>query len=733
MTFLLVGLRRSVETYSRLLVCLTTLLILLFCFAGRHPCTIAYPENFFESAQRIATHSHLRWPDVSREWIRRRQARIARVDWESKYPLEVGTRKSRLTLFTRKQQKILRKAKKMSGIPDLSALLEGKLRLLKKPARTGGADSAEGNNSNPADVDALASQPVKEKAREEIERNEALLPEELAPEGGSVPSGGSSGSSKKKKKREEKKKRKRPRGKPDGAESEERSRKKAKDGETDEVQQSPGPESNPVDVQELLHEEGVIEGRGEPAGASLENAQGASDRAASPTRDTRVSPPRVSVSEGSLGKRTRIEFADHVEFRYDEATPLVGNPDRCAELTRQIRGGPRELPPVEDLFFKDDYIRSALANRRVSKSREFIGASSRLTYAPPSIMLTSCFCGFQADGCMNVLVEKYDTTLKQTMVELGASTKLAKTRLGVIERLRAESKKVSEKTLEEKEILKAKFEDLEAKLVADRAAKRELEKAKVVLEKENARLRAERNAAVEKLAEERKRLRDSRSLEVTRERVRVQSAMTEKFGRCIGRVTTLLVASNPKEQNLSGQASGTRKCLEMIRNEGLGITQELIDVFIEQERVHNAAVAKLAVGDLPEEDLVLSPLVLPNPFLNEEFIAALDPYGSNDGLVGSETASLLRESSDIPEGGSTGQSSEVPATVTPLGNASDLNLEGEVAEKNDGVEIEVPTMEREELEPTAERSASDVIPNEVPKDAAADGAQDPSVSGEALA
>ncbi|KAL0649285.1 hypothetical protein Bca4012_091976 [Brassica carinata] len=349
-------------------------------------------------------------------------------------------------------------------------------------------------------------------------------------------------------------------------------------------------------------------------------------------------------------------------------------------------------------------------------------------------MLTSCFCGFQADGCMNVLVEKYDTTLKQTMVELGASTKLAKTRLGVIERLRAESKKVSEKTLEEKEILKAKFEDLEAKLVADRAAKRELEKAKVVLEKENARLRAERNAAVEKLAEERKRLRDSRSLEVTRERVRVQSAMTEKFGRCIGRVRDYLArrVESEKEQNLSGQASGTRKCLEMIRNEGLGITQELIDVFIEQERVHNAAVAKLAVGDLPEEDLVLSPLVLPNPFLNEEFIAALDPYGSNDGLVGSETASLLRESSDIPEGGSTGQSSEVPATVTPLGNASDLNLEGEVAEKNDGVEIEVPTMEREELEPTAERSA-DVIPNEVPKDAAADGAQDPSVSGEALA
>ncbi|KAF3530410.1 hypothetical protein DY000_02037941 [Brassica cretica] len=44
----------------------------------RHPNTIAYPEKFFESAQAIAAHSHLRWPDLSREWIRRQQARIAK-------------------------------------------------------------------------------------------------------------------------------------------------------------------------------------------------------------------------------------------------------------------------------------------------------------------------------------------------------------------------------------------------------------------------------------------------------------------------------------------------------------------------------------------------------------------------------------------------------------------------------------------------------------------------------
>ncbi|KAL0800995.1 hypothetical protein Bca101_056171 [Brassica carinata] len=213
--------------------------------------------------------------------------------------------------------------------------------------------------------------------------------------------------------------------------------------------------------------------------------------------------------------------------------------------------------------------------------------------------------------------------------------------------------------------------------------------------------------------------------------------MTDKFGRCVNRERDYLArrAESEKEQNLAGQASGTRKCLEMIKQEGLGITQELIDVFIDEERVHNAAVAELAVGELPEEDLALSPLVLPNPFLNEEFLAALDPYGSNDALVGSETASLLRETSDVPGGGSTGQSSEAPAAVVSHVNAPDPILVSEVAEKDTGVEIEVPPAEREEpalTEELASDAAAVDVRSGVPEDAAAVGAQDPSVSGEAL-
>ena len=84
--------------------------------AVRHLNTIAYPEKFFETAQAIAAQSHLCWPDLTQEWIRSQEARIARgefvdisprifinnlsapafrfffiaVDWESRLPVVSG-------------------------------------------------------------------------------------------------------------------------------------------------------------------------------------------------------------------------------------------------------------------------------------------------------------------------------------------------------------------------------------------------------------------------------------------------------------------------------------------------------------------------------------------------------------------------------------------------------------------------------------------------------------------
>ena len=185
-----------------------------------------------------------------------------------------------------------------------------------------------------------------------------------------------------------------------------------------------------------------------------------------------------------------------------------------------------------------------------------------------------------------------------------------------------------------------------------------MEQATATLEKEKTELLEERDAAVEKLIRERQRLRDSRGLEVTRERERVEAAMVEKANRCFGRVRdhftrvrdhfTRLDAFG-KAKNLYGQASGTKKCLEMIRASRTEIPQEMIDVFAEQEKIHETEATKLCVGPLSDSDPTLSPLVLPSRFVEDRFRASFDPYGSNVNLIWPETASQLITSLEIIE------------------------------------------------------------------------------------
>ncbi|KAG2293279.1 hypothetical protein Bca52824_039948 [Brassica carinata] len=473
---------------------------------------IAYPEKFFESAQAIATHSHLRWPDLSRKWIRRQQARIARVDWESRLPCVLGLRKSRLPLFTRKQQRLLDKAREMDGVPDLSALLKGKLELLSKksttvdpqgPSNSGGDSSSEGGGTSregasrervPIVVDegvgaeTSASGPKKKKkstktkgrATDEVPTKASPVDRDEGPaegrEGALVEAA------------------------PDG-----RPKKRTKRY----VEVEPRPSTSDTNAADTTLVDAVGEDSDTPENLSEERRKTSSregDFGDEPVANERSAPDSSARKscrpEGSLAKKRRIEFPDRVEFSYDDTTPLILNPLRCAELTRQIR----------DLYFRDEYIDVAFARAR-------------------------------SDGSMNFLVEKYNSALKQTMIQLGSSEKLAQARLKAIERVSVEHTKANEKATNKKEILRVKFEELEGKLKSARAAKKELaqentrlEQAAATLEKEKADLLKERDTAEEKLIRERQRLKDSRGLEVTRERERVEAAMVEKANRCFGRI-----------------------------------------------------------------------------------------------------------------------------------------------------------------------------------------------------
>ena len=71
----------------------------------------------------------------------------------------------------------------------------------------------------------------------------------------------------------------------------------------------------------------------------------------------RTSAPAASVGGAPVLRKTpRVEFPDRVSFEYDGPIPLIYAPNRCTELVSQIKCGPKPLPPVSDLIFKDEYI-----------------------------------------------------------------------------------------------------------------------------------------------------------------------------------------------------------------------------------------------------------------------------------------------------------------------------------------------------------------------------------------
>ncbi|KAH0868291.1 hypothetical protein HID58_075313, partial [Brassica napus] len=337
----------------------------------RHPNTIAYPEKYFESAQAITAHSHLRWTDLSREWIRRQQARIARVDWESRLPCVLGQRKSRLPLFTRKQQRLFGKAKEMDGVPDLSALLKGKLQLLSKKSTTvdpqgtfnsgvdgtseGGGTSREGaskrasREGGPIAVDQGGSKEKKKKDRKKrsrggaassVDRGESLAEGQEAVLVGTAPDGHP-------KKRTKRSVEAEPRPSTSGATRPSTSGANAADATlVDAVGEASGTPKTPSEERRKT--------------SSREGGSGGEPERSAPDSSAR----QRSRSEGSVAKRRRIEFPDRVEFSYDETTPLILNPLRWAELTRQIRGGTKEKPQLEDLYFKNEYIDAASSRAR---------------------------------------------------------------------------------------------------------------------------------------------------------------------------------------------------------------------------------------------------------------------------------------------------------------------------------------------------------------------------------
>lgn len=120
---------------------------------------------------------------------------------------------------------------------------------------------------------------------------------------------------------------------------------------------------------------------------------------------------------------------------------------------------------------------------------------------------------------------------------------------------------------------------------------------------------------------------------------------------------------------LHSQALGTRRCLKNLKATGTDIPQETIDVFSSQEKHYERETSRLDVGEIPEEDLHLSPLVLESKFLVKEILAQIDHLGSNADLIDSEAAAALR----TPSGSRGTLSGSQPKESSVLAETSAMN------------------------------------------------------------
>ncbi|XP_013639596.1 PREDICTED: uncharacterized protein LOC106344840 [Brassica oleracea var. oleracea] len=259
-----------------------------------------YPEVFLASARAVARLAQEHWENISWERVRRSIDR----DWDSSYIPSVNKTKRRISLFTVEEQKKINAARKMRGLPDLSAMMAAEHGL-------SNAEPSVPSNDLVTDDATLASFD---------HRESSLGVVVVAP---------------KKKK----------------------SKKRARDEPpvNDDLETLPEEADEPWNVSPEVP---LQKKRSKQTGE-----RGTTKRQVPPVAVS--SNPGTSVPGSSTGgisvvrKTLKVEFPDRVSFEYDRPTPLIYAAHKCAELVSQIKCGPKPFLPVADLIFKDEYVDSA--------------------------------------------------------------------------------------------------------------------------------------------------------------------------------------------------------------------------------------------------------------------------------------------------------------------------------------------------------------------------------------
>ncbi|XP_033139563.1 meiosis-specific protein ASY2-like [Brassica rapa] len=637
-----------------------------------HPTSPVYPEDFLRSVRAVALLRVYRWSEITVKKIHELKDRIARREWRSDLPTVLPIRAKRLDIFPRDIQKQISEAKKMGTLPDLSAMIAAQLGLV----------SGEG----PSTAVPRAGEVPPYEARgagkgRKRKRGDGSGAERSTEEASDVPPSGEP-QKKKKKKRTKKKSVSEESGNLEGPTETEGGDVEEEGLHPEEEALAAGALGEEDDEEEAVDGQEPEASLGDAGSDNLEEESEGSpllirrrddeadgeEQFPAPISPYVEVPARPSIGAVQTGTSSRgdailrrvpgVSFPDKVDFHYEGPAPLAYVPEKCGELLRQFRGRAKPLPAVKDLIFGGEYEEAARA--------KLLG-----------------------DSAMNVLIDKYNTALKGALGELELAKKEFAEKEEVLARQLSEKRSNLEKLNGMMSRTITRRDELKAELEASRGVVRELEQKNADLESEKVSL----TAAHER---EMKRLRDSRILEVTKERVRVETEMAAKANRRFARIRS----------EKSDEASMMKLAL---RRAGSDISQATIEIFAEQERKYEQEAEKLKVGEIPAGDLALSPLVLDSQFVDARILASLDPYGSNAGLIDPETALTLHTPlTHSTEGETPNRGNLAAEDNAPLLVLSDTSAEGSRRgneEENVGVFEEIPRSDEMHVSPAARESS----------------------------
>ncbi|KAF8100948.1 hypothetical protein N665_0213s0013 [Sinapis alba] len=321
-----------------------------------------------------------------------------------------------------------------------------------------------------------------------------------------------------------------------------------------------------------------------------------------PTCEHQVSPQTVEtrceepIEPVLAGREEEIGYPHVVDFRYRHlSVPFVEDNEAPARLFRQIQLKRRGMPELEQLSQSNRY-------REMTRAGAIVSASS-FHHWSVSLLLTLLFFIFtQFFGSANLMVRDYEAKLKAHDEKIASKT-------GALKKKRKEIAELAYKCGSyEEQISALNAEKIEAAERAE-ALSKELEELKALnggletrcqnLEQENAEILARFETTT-------RRLRESRELEVKRERLQVESFLKNQIASVYDNMHQF-VEEQPLIQSklaLYSQAKGIRESLEKIDSQRLSM-EEILQQARADEAKYQGELQGMEVVEASEIDLTL--------------------------------------------------------------------------------------------------------------------------------